>query len=208
MQSVVVTISETGELESIFEEGERLLWSGAPDYGRKIFESVGDERVTHIAVLVGVFVMWATLPFIDAQAGLGWNAAVWVFAAVTLVFAAFSCFLADQRRYVLRNLAYFVTDRRVVICRRGRNWRFRVQLYIVSCGHSENFPYAVIETRPFGSVLVGTLLSVDQVQPFGHGLSHPGHAIFRNRVTSEITLDYLDDAQEVLEIIQSNLRAN
>ncbi len=53
---------------------------------------------------------------------------------------------------------------------------------------------------------VGTLLSEDLVQPFGLGLSHPGHPFLWERATYPITLDYMPNAQTLLELVQSCAR--
>ena len=121
---------------------------------------------------------------------------------------AISLFLASQRQYVLNNLVYLVTNKRAVICRRGRNWRLGVRLYVVSCPHSETFPYSVIASRPYPLLQIGTLLSANQLQPFGLGLSHPGHPVLWGRTTYPITFDYMPNAQALLEIIQTCVREN
>ena len=206
MQSIKVSSLDHVELDEILEPEEHLIWSGLPGYGRRFPEAVGDERTIHIAAFVGVIVMWSTLIFIDHEAQFGRTEAIWVYGALTLAFLAMSVSLASQRQYVLRNLVYFVTDSRAIICRRGRNWRGGERLYIVSCPHSGTYPYSLIASRPYPSVQIGTLLSEDQVQPFGLGLSHPGHSILRDRNTSIVTFDYIPDAQAVLEVIRSNSR--
>lgn len=204
MQTITVTDLDHVELDKILETNERLIWTGLPGHGRRFLEAVGDERKIHIAALVGVAIMWSTLIFMDHDARFGHTVAIWIYSAVTLMFLGASAFLASQRQYVLSNLVYFVTDRRAIICRRGRNWRMGMRAYIVSCPHSSTYPYWVIETRPYPSLQIGTLLSGDQVQPFGLGLSHPGHSILRDRITSSVTFDYIPDAEAVLEIIRSN----
>ncbi|TRD18358.1 hypothetical protein [Palleronia caenipelagi] len=204
MQNIKVLHFNHAELDDILEAGERLLWSGVPGYGRKFLEAVGNERKFHIAALAGIVVMWSTLFFIDTEAQFDRTEAIWIYGAATLMFLGVSAFLASERHYVLYNLVYLVTDRRAIIFRRGRNWRLGVRLYVVSCPHSKTYPYSLIESRPYPSLQIGTLLSVDQVQPFGSGLSHPGHSFLRDRITSIVTFDYLPDAEAVLEMIQSN----
>jgi hypothetical protein len=199
----VLSFNHAG-LDQILEGDECLLWSGSPGYGLRFLEAVGDERKSHIAVLVGVVVMWSTLIFIDPEAQFGRAEAIWVYGAVTLIFLCVSIILASQRQYVLNNLVYLVTDSRAIICRRGANWQLGMRLYVISCPHSPAYPYSLLATRPFPSLRIGTLLSVDQVQPFGLGLSHPGHSILRDRITSIVTFDYIPDAEAVLEMIRSN----
>lgn len=204
MQNIKVHSSDNVDLDKILSANERLLWSGMPAYGRRFQEAVGDERKIHIAALVGIAIMWSTLIVIDNEAQLGRTEAIWIYSAFTLLFIGVSVFLARQRQYVLCNLVYFVTDSRAIICRRGRNWRMGVRLYVVSCPHSRTYPYSLIATHPYASLRIGTLFSVNQVQPFGLGLSHPGHSILRDRITSIITFDYIPDAKAVLEMIRSN----
>jgi hypothetical protein len=203
MPNITTETFDSADLTKILESDECLLWSGAPGYGRRFLEAVGHERTILIASLVAIPVMWSTLVFISPDAQLSRTDAIWVYSAVTLGLIANWLFLAGQRQYVLSTLAYFVTDKRAIICRRGRSWRFGVRLYVVSCKHSASYPYCLSDTRPFPSLQIGTLLSVDQVQPFGWGLSHPGHSILRHRTTSNVTFDYISDAQDVLELIQS-----
>jgi hypothetical protein len=204
MHDLTVTTCNRPDLEDILASRERLLWSGQPSYGCRFFQSVGHEWVYHIGFLIGAAVMWSSLPFIEPEARLGLNTAVWVYGALTIAFVAMSASLASQRQYVLYNLVYIVTDRRAIVCRRGRNWRFGVRLYIVSCPHSGTYPYSVISSRPYPSLQVGTMLSEDQMQPFGLGLSHPGHPILWGRITAPVMFDYVPNAQELLEMIHSH----
>jgi len=208
MQNITILSLDHADLDKILESDERLLWSGVPGYGRRFYEVVGYERKTHIAILVGVIVMWSTLVFIDPDARLNRTDAIWVYSAATLMFIGISVHQASQRQYVLCNLAYLVTDKRAIICRRGRNWRFGVRLYVVSCPHSASYPYSVIASRPYPSLQIGTLFSVNQVQPFGWGLAHSGHSVLRDKVTSIVTFDYVPNAQELLEMIQRNVGKN
>lgn len=207
MHNITVTTFQRPDLEDILTEGECLLWTGKPSHGRRFFQVVGDEWIYHISFLIGAAVMWCSLPFIEPDARLGFNAAIWIYGAVTIAFITISVTLASQRQYVLNNLVYFVTDRRAIVCRSGKNWRFGSRLYIVSCPHSETYPYSVISNRPYPSLQIGTLLSIDQVQPFGLGLSHPGHPILWGRITAPIMFDYVPNAQELLEMIHSRAYA-
>ncbi|MBO9435417.1 hypothetical protein J7394_14460 [Ruegeria sp. R13_0] len=205
MQNVTVTSSNRFDLNDILDADEKLLWSGVPGYGRKFIQAVGDERKVHVCLLIASLVMWATLPFIDVDAEFGRFEAYWIYGAMTFAFVAFSFSFATQRHYVLFNLAYFVTDRRVIICRRGRNWRFGVRLYIVSVEHSATFPYSIVDSRPYPSLEVGILLSEQQVQPFGLGLTHPGHPVLFGRTYYPILLDYVPEATKLLSMIRTCL---
>lgn len=205
MQKVTVTSTNRFDLKDILGPDEKLLWSGEPGYGRKFLQAVGDERKVHVFLLIASVVMWATIPFISTDAEFGRFEAYWIYGAMTFAFVAFSFGIAAQRQYVLFNLAYFVTNERVIVCRRGRNWRFGVRLYVVSCQHSATFPYSLVDSRPYPSLEVCILLSEQQVQPFGLGLSHPGHPILFGRTYYPILLDYVPEAKELLVMIRSCL---
>lgn len=206
MQDVTIESFDQPGLDDILAHNECLLWAGQPSYGRRFFQPVGDEKIFHFGFLIGALIMWSTLPFIAPDVEFSRATALWVYGAVTIGFAAFSFTIASQRQFVLHNLAYFVTDRRAIVCRRGRNWWLAKRLYVVSCPLSESYPYVVIPTNPFPSLQIGTLLSEDQVQPFGLGLSHPGHPILRGRITAPITFDYIPTAPTVLEIIDKAIK--
>ncbi len=114
--------------------------------------------------------------------------------------------MASNRQYVLSNLAYFITDKRAIVIRRGRNWRFATRLYLISFPHSETYPYSVLQNRPYPSLQIGTLLSQDQVQPFGNGLSHVGQPFLWGRHTMPVVFESVPNAQELLELIRTNAR--
>jgi hypothetical protein len=206
MHDLKVTNFHQADLEDIISPEECLLWSGQPSYGRRFFQAIGDERVIHTGLLIGVAVMWSSLYFIGPEAPFGRKTAVWAFSGFTIMFVAVSFFVASMRHYVLNSLVYLVTDRRAIICRRGRNWRLSTRLYVVSCPHSETYPYSVIPSRPYPSLQVGTMLSESQVQPFWLGLSHPGQPVLWGRVTAPVVFEYVPNAQELLEIIRSCAR--
>lgn len=134
MSNVSITVFSEPDLENILAPGERLLWSGRPCYGRRFIQTVGAERMLHIGLLVGI----------------------WVWSAATVLLAVISCNAACQRQYVLYNSAYFVSDRRAFVCRYGRNWRLGARAYLVSCPHSQAYPYEVMQValiHPFRSAL-------------------------------------------------------
>lgn len=83
-----------------------------------------------------------------------------------------------------------------------------MRLYVVSCLHSETYPYSIISSRPYPLLQVGTLLSDNLVQPIGLGLSHLGHPILWGRINYPITLDYIPNAQTLLELIQTSARSD
>ncbi|WP_425078454.1 hypothetical protein [Ruegeria denitrificans] len=205
MSFVTVTALRSPDLEEILGPKERLLWSGRPGFGLKFFQAVGEERKLQIFVLVAFVALWATLPFIDAdpEARFGRLKALFVYGIATLALLSFSAYLASQRQFVLSNLIYYVTDTRVIICRLGRNWRLSTRLFVVSCEHSKTFPYEVLPTRPYPSLRVGTLLSEQQVQFLGFGLSHPGHPERFDRGVQPIFLDYLANSEQLLVMIRS-----
>jgi len=203
MNGISIKNIQGSNLEDVLEPGERLLWSGAPASGQRFFQVVGDERFFHIGLLVGAAVMWSSVFFIEPETRFGLKTAYMVFGVMTFLFVVTSICIVSARQFVLQNLVYFVTDNRALILRCGRNWRLGKRLYLVSCPHSATYPYRVIPSRPYPSLQVGTMFSEDQVQPFGLGLSHPGHPVLWDRVCPPITFDYVPNAQELLELVQS-----
>lgn len=205
MSHVTVTALRTPDLEEIITPKERLLWSGRPGCGLNFFQAVGEERKLQVFILIAIVVLWATLPFIDTDPGarFGRFKALFVYGIATVALLSISAYLATQRQFVLRNLIYYVTDSRVVICRLGRNWRLSTRLFVVSCEHSTTFPYEVLPTRPYPSLRVGTLLSEQQVQFLGFGLSHAGHPERFARGVEPIFLDYLANSEQLLAMIRS-----
>ncbi|WP_353341623.1 hypothetical protein [Pelagimonas sp. KU-00592-HH] len=201
MSEATVQVYKEPSLENLLEPGEQVLWTGVPFRGQGLFEPVGQERLIHLSLLVGTVLMWCSLPFIGAESRFGVRDAYWVYGVVSIAFLAISCSLAHQRRYVLSNFLYFVTDERTILCRRAMNWRLSERLYVVSCPLSTTFPYEVVETRPYPSIRVGTLLSEDVVQPFGIGISHPGHSPLWGRITMQVMFDYLEDVEAVRALI-------
>lgn len=189
------------DLADMLEPDETLLWSGAPGHGQRLFQAVGAERVWHIGFLIGIAAIWVSYPFIEPDRQ---NAAQWVFCAATAAFAGASFFIANQRQYLLRTLAYLVTDTRAMICRQGRNWHLGDRLYVVSFPHSATYPYRILQGRPYPSLRIGDLLSADSVQPFGIGLAHPGQPYLWNRTSAPAAFDLIPEAGEVLNLIVSH----
>ncbi|WOI58071.1 hypothetical protein [Palleronia sp. LCG004] len=145
--------------------------------------------------------MWLSMPFIDNNGTLERGDAIWVFGALSLAFGAISLLLASSRQYVLMNLFYAVTDRRAVVCRRGRDAFLRSRLYLVSCLHVWSFTYPIKDARPYPSLAIGSMLSEDAVQPFGLGLTHPGWPMLQSRGINPILFENIREAEIVQDII-------
>lgn len=205
MSFVSVTALRAPDLEEILTPKERLLWSGRLGFGLKFFQAVGEEQKLQVFILVALTALWATLPLVDADpdARFGRFKALFVYGIATVALLSFSAYLAAQRQFVLGNLIYYVTDTRVIICRFGRNWRLGTRLFVVSCKHSTTFPYEVLPTQPYPSLRVGTLLSEQQVQFLGFGLSHSGHPERFARGVEPIFLDYLSNSEQLLAMIRT-----
>ncbi|MFY2823302.1 hypothetical protein [Ruegeria sp. MALMAid1280] len=208
MYNPTIDVIDHSDLSEIILPDERLIWSGHPEYGQKFFQPVGAERLLHLCLLLGALAMWSTIPFIEARGNLGRVDAYVTYTVVTIVFLGISFGTAAQRQYVLQNLAYFLSNKRSIICRRGRNWRLGNRIYVISCPHSAAYPYEMIESRPYPSLQIGVLLSEDQVQPFGLGLAHPGQPVLWGRITAPIVFEYIADAKELLEAIRNCAQEN
>ncbi|OUS04394.1 hypothetical protein A9Q96_15720 [Rhodobacterales bacterium 52_120_T64] len=194
------------DLEDILDSEEQLLWSGQPTYGGRFFQAVGTEKLCHIGFFWGAAIMWCTLPLVYPEARMGRSDAVWVYAITTIVFICISPRMAYQRQYVLSNLVYVVTDKRAIVCRRGKNWRLKFRLYVFSCQHSEAYPYSVIPTRPIPSLQVATLISRIQLKPLGFGLSHPGQPPLWGRIGEPVVFEFVPNAEELREMIKTCAR--
>lgn len=206
MQNPTITVYSQPGLEEILNSNEQILWSGEPTYGRRIFQVLSQERLWHFGFAFGIAAMWSTLPFIRTETGQAPIAAVWVYAITTIAFIFISAFIAIQRQHVLSSLVYIITNKRAIVCRSGKNWFFSNRLYVVSCPHSETYPYEVTSSRPYPSLQIGTLLSDDQLQPFGFGLAHPGQPVLRGRVSAPVMFEYVPNAQELFDMIMSCAR--
>lgn len=207
MGNVSIEIRTDADLEKILALEEYLLWTGRPAYGRGLFQPIGAERTYLVSMLVGALVMWGTIPFIESDVPFGRFQAYWVYGAVSLGFMAVAYAMASNRQYVLWNLIYFVTNKRSIICRRGRNWRFGTRLYIVSNAHSATYPYEIVPTRPNPSLKIGTLLDEQELQPFGLGLAHPGQPVTWGKLHLPVAFEQVPNAAALLEMIRSNLRS-
>ncbi len=148
--------------------------------------------------------MLSSLPFVSSKMG-GWTTAAWVYGAVIVVFFLAQLAMAFDRQFVLANQAYFVTDRRSIVLRFGRNWRFARRVYVVSCLHAKEFPYVVRQNRPYGCLRIGTLLNKDLVQPFGFGLSQPGQPFLQGRSLVPVEFENIREADFVRSLILSYL---
>ncbi|SFO12958.1 hypothetical protein SAMN04487859_116128 [Roseovarius lutimaris] len=207
MSNVSIEIRADGDLNNILDPDERVLWTGRPEYGRGLCQAIGAERIYLISMLVGVLVMWGTVPFIGPASSSVRFTACMVYGAVSLAFLAAAFMMASNRQYVLWNVMYLVTNKRAIVCRRGRNWRFAVRLYVVSNVHSATYPYEIVPTRPNPSLKIGTLFDEQELQPFGHGLSHPGQPVTWGALTMPVAFEQVSNTPELLEMIKSNLRS-
>ena len=205
MYGLTIESYDQADLQDILKCDERLLWCGRPAYGRKFFQMTKTERVYAVAMSVGAAVMWATWPLIDDRAT---TAAFWIYLIFSVCFVLFLFALANLRQIVLNHLVNYVTDTRAIVCRRGGNWRFATRLYVVSCPHSDGYPYTMTDSRPVPSLQVGTLLSQDQLQPIGLALAHPGQPVLWGRITSPVMFEYIPDAKEVLQMIRTCVAAS
>lgn len=199
MTKVKIEIFDTSGVEDILYVGENILWSGSPCYGKEIFEYVGQERFIYLSLIIGCLGMWCSLIFIDENMR---QSAFLTFSLFTIGFVFFSYFVASTRKFVLNNLFYFLTDRRAIVFRRGKNWKLNSILFVISCTHSPGYPYKIISGHPFPSLQLGNLLSSEQVQPLGLGISHPGHSLLWNRVFPPVMFEYIDNAEELRELIK------
>lgn len=201
MQNVTVTAFRTTDLAEILDSDEVLLWSGRPCYGRKFFQFAGHERLMQLCLFIGGLAMWSSLFLIDP---INKENAIFAFAIVTLCFIGLLYFAARTRKLILNSFVYLVTNRRAILVRGGKNWRFISMLFAVSCPHSTKYPYKIISSHPYQSLQIGNLLSGEQVQPFGFGISHPGQPFLWNRIFPPVMFEYIDNAAELLELIQTN----
>ncbi|SLN63096.1 hypothetical protein TRL7639_03541 [Falsiruegeria litorea R37] len=167
------------ELSDILEPGEQLLWSGQPVQGRRFFQAVGHERLLHTAFLTAVLLVWAIMPFAPDRSGVSSDVPFQIGVIVTLTSLAIATGLALARQFVLTRLAYFVSDKRTIICRRGRNWKLQNQLHITSSPRSD-------AVSPFGSLQIQYAALEGTAQPD-----------LWTRVSASVAYGYVYDPQEL-----------
>lgn len=178
--------------------GERLFWTGRPDHGGKLLQATRHERLLGASLVLIIGLMWSSFPLIEPGKRLD---AGFLFGVMTLGLLFWIFFIAATRADILRRLRYAVTDRRAIVVRPARSWRLDPQLYAVSFPLDRSFNYPLVSRRPFDSIQIGTLLSQDAVQPFGHGLTHPGWGPLRPRGVGPVLFEALRDANDVKRLI-------
>ncbi len=161
MFNASVSYLDSPELEELLELEERVLWSGAPDYGRKLFELRQNEKIVAICIAVGAVALLLTLPFVPQEQGNSIRAA-WIFLIVIAMLVCFLVANALDRKMLFSNLAYFVTDRRAIVVRAVKGLFHKGDVYVVSCRHSVEFPYSIRKNHPYASLRVGTLFDKDE----------------------------------------------
>lgn len=204
MNSIKIDFYHAPDLEVILDRDEKILWTGAPSYGKGFFEPTWHEKFILISYCVGVIILLLSTPFLVQASDSPLWAILGTFGLVAFVFAGISVWTANARQFVLSSFAYFVTDKRALVCRYGRNWKLNGGLYVVSCPHSDTYPYTIVSTRPYPSLRIGSLLDENELQPFGFGLSHPGQPYLMGRTMAPVLFEQVPDAKEILAIIQKN----
>ena len=181
------------------DEGETLMWTGRPEYGRAFLQMVGHEPIWYASMLAGIAAMWISLGFIPADGSFDKSDATVIYAFITVIFLLWAVFMAWQRQFVLSNLHYAFTDRRAIVCRRGRDALLRDGLYFVFCPLNPGWAYPILPGRPLSSIRVGSSLSKEAVQPFGAGLAHPGWPVLLGRTIVPILFECVTDVRTVRE---------
>lgn len=197
----LVQVLDNPDFDTILEPGETVLWTGRPEYGLRVLELLGHERMLLAASLIGICVFAITYAFLPDPSGF----APWVMPAVFGFFSVvllYSRFLdASIRQDVISSFMYVVTDRRAIVLRYAKNFRLKDRLYVVSTRHSAQFQTYIFQTKPHPSLRIGTLLSKDSVQPFGFGLTHPGQTPFWARVTKSVYFEQVSNAEALQAMI-------
>ena len=183
--------------DGVFEEDEKVLWTGRPDHGREFWEFEGQEHIIFRSLLVGAFVIWITAIFMASD-----DSPVRVFqyfgVLLTTAVGVYGFYYnASSRAYVMSNLFYAVTDQKAVIVRRGGNWRFASRRYVMSYPFQRNYAFLLYPGRKYASVQVGSHLGKDAVQPWGFGLAHPGWPIGRAVGVIPALFESIMDAEEI-----------
>jgi len=133
-----------------------LLWSGRPDHGRKLHQAIGDERVLHGSIAVGIAVIWA-VPYLLPEGGtVGPTAAIWICAVSTLLLILFALAVAVGRTDHLGRAHYAVTDCRAIVCHDVKTLALTRRARLTCCALSHTFTYPISDTRPHASVRVGS----------------------------------------------------
>lgn len=140
MLKTITLRSDHPKLGDILDPGEKLMWSGQPVYGRKLFQALEQERLMHTAFLTAVFLVWAVMPFAPDRPGISPDMPLQIGAIATIAFLGLAGGLAVARQFVMTRLAYFASDKRTIICRRGLNWKFQNQLHVTSFSRSDAAP--------------------------------------------------------------------
>ena len=155
------------DFNQLFEPEEQLVWTGKSVYGHKLFQFVAYERAWHLIMLAAILMIWLAFFFVDKDPDYTRFDAIWYLGGWTFVFATMSFLAAYQRKWVLKTSIYMLTNHRAIVCRKGRNWRDRTGLYVVSLPLIKTYPYRIIRLSRYGSLEVGNLLSANVVQLLG-----------------------------------------
>jgi len=188
-------------------EGEAVLWTGRPEHGRRFYQLTGQEPVLYASMVAGIAVMWGSLAVISFDGSFSRGEAVTIYAALTTMLFLFALWVAWERQFVLCNLYYALTDRRAIVCRRGRDWRLRDGLYFIGIPYDPGYAFPILPGRPYASLRVGSALSEDSVQPFGAGLAHSGWPALRGRVLMPILFENISTARELREMLLAAIEA-
>ncbi|SHI33341.1 hypothetical protein SAMN04488012_10149 [Palleronia salina] len=142
--------------DAILEPDETMVWSGRPDYGRKLHQAIGDERVLHGSIAVGIAVIWAVLPLLPEGGHVGQRAAIGICAVSTLLMLLFALAVAVGRTDHLGRVHYAVTDCRAIVCHDVKTLTLTRRARLICCALSQTFTYPISDTRPHASVRVGS----------------------------------------------------
>jgi len=189
---------DTPDWQDVLKDGEELLWSGRPEYGRKFMQFVGQEKIFYGSFVVGIVAIWISFLFIEPDGRHNRTEAAWIFSALSIGFVAGFYYMAATRSYVLSNLFYAITDQRAIVCRKGKNFRLSNRRYFLSFPYLATYSFPIFSGHPLSSIQVGSLLSEEIVQPFGHGLTHPGWPVGQARGVIPVLFENIEDLQPCL----------
>ena len=190
-----------GELTIIWNKtrrsGETCVWCGRPEYGRRFHQVLGDESYLHWGTLIVALttLLVILLLFLDGRWSGLWAASFATF--LTATYGLYSYWIASSRQYVLSTLYYFVTEKRAYVCRSGKNHFLREKIYVASFDHKPTSLFPILDSRPYKSIQIGTLLSADAMQPVGFGLNHPGRPYLESRLLPPVTFENLKEAKNL-----------